>query len=187
MANDTSAGNKSGSPSDESTRKQLALARAQGDAFGKAVEMMTQEEAHGEQVETDDYLVGYAVEEAEGMYHFRDGALEWQNPDDENAHIEIVVRDAHDGRFLPGLAVNVTVNDESGTVIGSHEQPFLWHPWLFHYGRNWKLPGDGTYKLAVHVEPPQYMRHDKVNGKRFAEAVDVEFEGVEIETGQKKS
>ncbi len=191
MTTETSASSpsddKSGSPSDESSRKQLELARAQGNAYGKAVEMMTQDEAHGRSTEHGDYLVGYAVEDAEGMYHFRDGGLEWQNPDDENAHIEIVVRDAHDGRFLPGLAVSVTVFDEAGTEVGSHDQPFLWHPWLHHYGRNWKLPGDGTYKLVVHVEPPRYMRHDKVNGKRFATALDVEFEGVDIETGQKKS
>ena len=176
-----------GQPSDESTKKQLELAREQGDSFGRAVRMMVEEEASGEQTEVGDLLVGYAVEEAEGMYRLVDGNLEWQNPSDENAHIEIVVRDARDGRFVPGLEVTVTVRSEDGTEIGSHRQPFLWHPWLYHYGRNWILPKDGTYSLEVHVEAADFMRHDKTNGARFGEAVDVEFSAVEIETGQKIS
>ena len=77
--------------------------------------------------------------------------------------------------------------DEHDKQIGSHEQPFLWHPWLYHYGRNWHVPGDGNYKLAVQVEPPTFMRHDKKNGKRYAEPVEVIFPKVKIETGQKIS
>lgn len=174
-----------GRASDESTPAQLELARSQGDAYGKAVEMMTREEAHGEERRVGDYLVGYAVEEAEGMYQLRDGELEWQTPTDENAHIEVIVRDAEDGRFIPGLQVRVTVSSDDGDFVGDHVQPFLWHPWLHHYGRNWKLPGDGRYTIDVHVAPATFMRHDKVNGQRFTRALDVSFEGVEIETGRK--
>ena len=45
-----------------------------------------------------------AVEEAEGMYVPKDGALEWQEPGDRNAHVEVAVRDAAEGRLIPGLA-----------------------------------------------------------------------------------
>ena len=174
-------------PSDETNEEQIALAKAQGAAFQRAVETMTKQEAHGAEQHAGDYLVGYAVEHAEGMYQMRQGQLEWQDPQDENAHVEVVVRDAADGRFIPGLTVYATLLDRAGKEIGTHQQPFLWHPWLYHYGRNWRVPGDGTYTLRVRVEPPDFMRHDKINGKRFAEPVDVEFRDVTIQTGQKRS
>ncbi|MCL4302561.1 MAG: iron transporter [Anaerolineae bacterium] len=98
-----------------------------------------------------------------------------------------MVRDAADGRFIPGLTVYATLLDSAGREIGTHQQPFLWHPWLYHYGRNWHVPGDGQYTLRVRVEAPDFMRHDKINGQRFATPVTVEFDGVKIETGQKIS
>ncbi|MFC4627365.1 hypothetical protein ACFO6V_03910 [Promicromonospora alba] len=42
---------------------------------------------------------------------------------------------------------------------------------------------DGGYTLRVHVDPPTFMRHDEINGRRFTEPVDVEFAGVRIERG----
>ena len=95
------------------------------------------------------------------------------------------MRDAGDGRFLPGLTVHATLVDARGEEVGTHVQPFLWHPWLFHYGRNWKVPGDGDYTLRVRVEAPEYDRHDHENGCRFVEPAEVEFSGVKIRTGQK--
>ena len=50
-------------------------------------------------------------------------------------------------------------------------------PPMDHYGRNWNVPDDGEYTLRVRVEPPTFMRHDEVNGRRFTELVDVEFRG----------
>jgi len=172
-------------PSDEATAEQLQLARKQGEAFQAALQEMTQNEAHGAEKQVGDYLVGYAVEHAEGMYRRQGQELVWYEPREENAHIEISVRDAADGRFIPGLKVQVTVLDQEDNEHGTHEQPFLWHPWLYHYGRNWVLPGDGTYTLHVSIEAPDFPRHDKKNGKRYAESVEVDFPGVKIETGQK--
>ncbi len=80
-----------------------------------------------------------------------------------------------------------TLIDADGNIIATHPQPFLWHPWLYHYGRNWEVPGDGTYTLRVRIDPPMFMRHDSTNGKRYAERVEIEFKNVKIETGQKKS
>jgi uncharacterized protein involved in high-affinity Fe2+ transport len=148
---------------------------------------MAQEEADsGGEKPAGNYIVAYAIEEAEGMYHLEGDQLVWHDPQQENAHIEISVRDAADNRFIPGLSVYLTVTDSSGKQIGRHQQPFLWHPWLYHYGRNWQLPGDGKYNLQVEIDPPQFHRHDKKNGKRYAEPVTVRFEKVDIETGQKK-
>lgn len=168
--------------SSEASERQLELARAQGATYVRALEHMAQEVADaGGTKSVGDYLVGYAVEEAEGMYRFSEGALEWQNPGDSNAHIEVAVCDRADGRFVPGLTVHVTLVSPSGHELGPHEQPLLWHPMLYHYGRNWELPEDGEYTLRIHVEPAPFMRHDEINGRRFVEAVEVEFTNVPVE------
>jgi hypothetical protein len=44
---------------------------------------------------------------------------------------------------------------------------------------------DGRYRLRVRVEPPSFSRHDKTNGYRYLDAVEVEFENVEVKTGRK--
>lgn len=171
----------------EATKHQLDLARAQGDAYGAALTHMTGEVAHdGGEKRAGDYLVGYAVEEAEGMYAWVDGSLQWRGPGDDNAHVEVSVRDAGDGRFVPCLKVEVTLTAADGTVIGPHDQPMLWHPMIYHYGRNWRLPADGPYSMHVRIEPPTFMRHDEVNGKRFTEPVEVDFADVDLERGAER-
>jgi hypothetical protein len=172
--------------SDEASQEELKLAADQGDTYDKALRYMTTKVDNGTEKRAGEYRIGYAVEKAEGMYYLIHGELEWRDPTDQNAHIEVTVRDDRDGRFLPGLVVLVTLFDQNGKEVGTRRLPFLWHPWLYHYGLDWKVPGDGVYTVRVHVDVPAYPRHDKKNGKRFAEPVDVEFQHVSIKTGQKK-
>lgn len=170
--------------SSEATQPQLDRAIAQGDAYGEALRYMTEEVAKdGGKQRVGDYLIGYAVEDAEGMYEFRAGTLTWQNPKDENVHLEIVVCDASDGRFIPAVQVTATLVTPSGEELGPYEQVLVWHPMLYHYARNWTVPEDGDYTLRVHIEPPTFMRHDEINGRRFTDAADAEFTGVKIERG----
>jgi hypothetical protein len=170
---------------DEASQEQLDAARAQGEAYGKALGIMTQKVADdGGEQRAGDYLIGYAIEKAEGMYVFRDGRLEWMEPEEENVHVEVAVRDAGDGRFVPCLNVTATLIASDGDEVGTYRQPMLWHPMLYHYGRNWKVPGDGKYTLRVRVDPPEFMRHDEVNGCRFVDVVECEFTGVQVKTGQ---
>jgi len=122
----------------------------------------------------------------EGLYYPIHDRLEWQEPAEQNAHVEISVCDARDGRFIPGLTVLVTLVDSKGKTIGTHQQPFLWHPWLYHYGLDWAVPSSGSYKLHVQVTVPSFPRHDKKNGQFFNRQVEVTFENVEIKVGQKK-
>jgi hypothetical protein len=172
-------------PSDEADRKGLDLGRAQGEALTRTLKHMTDEVAtDGREEQVGEYLVGYAVEKAEGMYHPKAGDLEWKAPGDHNAHIEISVRDAADGRFIPGLEVEVTLTAPDGSEHGPQHLPLLWHPYLYHYGRNWTVPESGAYSLKVHFDAPKMPRHDKTNGKRFVAGCTHVFEGVKIETGQ---
>lgn len=171
--------------SEESTQTQLELARRQGAALHETVRAMDEESGVIIQ-RAGDYEIALAVEEAEGMWHLRDDELVWENPQHENCHVEVCVRDRADGRFLPGLEITATVLDSGGNEVGTHRQPFLWHPWLYHYGRNWRVPSGGAYQVRVRIETPTFMRHDHENGRRYAEPVEVEFDGVEITPGQKR-
>lgn len=172
---------------EEARAEHLDMARAQGQAMGQALREMTQNVADaGEEVAMGHYLVGYAVEKPEGMWVPNDGELEWHGPEG-NVHIEISVRDGADGRFIPGLDVNLIVLDADGNEVGSQRQPFIWHPWLYHYGRNWELPGSGTYILRVQIGMPTFHRHDRKNGRRYLEPVEVEFMDVQIETSRPQS
>jgi hypothetical protein len=165
----------------EATPPQLELARLQGDAYADAVRCMADEVADdGGEARAGDYVISYAVEEAEGMYDWVDGALVWQDPGETTTHLEVAVRDAGDGRFVPGAKVTVTMISPDGTEVGTEHHPLLWHPMVYHYGRNWQLPVDGEYVMRVHVEPPTFTRHDEVNGRRFTAAVDVEFDRVRV-------
>ncbi len=170
-------------PSEESTEQQLKFARMQGEAYAAALEAMNRESG-ANVMRAGEYEVALVVEKAEGLYHLQGTELVWQKPTTENAHIEVAVRDAADGRFIPGLTVHVTVLDANDTEIGTHEQPFLWHPWIYHYGRNWEVPGEGEYKIRVRIDTPTFMRHDPKNGKRYTEPVEVEFRR-HIKPGQK--
>ena len=173
--------------SDESTQQQLQLAKEQGQAFQHAAETLIKQVAHGETRRVGDYLLAWSVEEAEGLYHRQDGHFEWEEPPDKNAHVEIIVCDGADGRFIPELDVTVTLIDPSGKELGTHRQPFLWHPWVYHYGRNWTVPREGDYQLRVRVDAPNFPRHDKKNGRRYAEPVEVTFDTVHIKPGRKVS
>jgi uncharacterized protein involved in high-affinity Fe2+ transport len=170
---------------DEADAKQLELAREQGAAYRRALEHMAQEVAHdGGMQEAGEYLIGYAVEDAEGMYEWVDGELVWHDPaDGENLHLEVAVCDASDGRFVPAVTVIATLVDPGGNEAFTHELPLLWHPMLYHYGRNVTVPVDGEYKLVVRVKPPTFMRHDEVNGRRFTELVETTFDNVVVERG----
>lgn len=174
------------SPSDEADERQLDMARKEGDAYHQSLLYMANDVADtGGVREAGDYIVAFAQERAEGMYMLRgEGELEWVEPGDENCHIEISVSDAADRRFIPALDIEATLIAESGATVGPVKVPFLWHPGLYHYGRNITLPGDGRYTLRIRIAPPNFMRHDKTNGRLYASTVEVEFPGVSLKTGK---
>jgi hypothetical protein len=172
-------------PSSEMKKDEIQLAKQQGEAFQEAIKYMTNQQAHGEEKVAGDYLIGWASEKAEGLYVMRAGQLQWQGPQAENTHLEIAVCNATDGRFVPGLTVYATLFDQDGNEIDTHQQPFLWHPWLYHYGRNWRVPNEGPYTLRVRVEAADFPRHDKLNGKHFDQPVEVEFPNIKLQIGQK--
>ncbi len=173
--------------SNESSVTEIGIGKAEGAAYGGALKYLTTVEASDSGETTDgDYSIAYSIEDAEGLYHMQNGQLEWHEPTTENCHLEIAVRNASDGRFLPGLKVSATLEDNAGKHVGSYELPFLWHPWVYHYGCNLRVPAGGTYRLQVRVEAPTFPRHDRVNGHRFLKPAEVQF-SIKIEPGRKRS
>lgn len=173
-------------PSNEATAKQLAVARAEGDAYRHAMQAMADEEG-ALTAQAGDLEIAFVNEEAEGMYELDGDRLVWREAaPDANVHLEVAVADAGDGRFVPGLSVRLELSRDGRQVLAT-ELPFLWHPFLYHYGTNGRVPDEGPYDVTVRVAPAGFMRHDPVNGRRYAEPVDVRFDGVRLANGRKPS
>lgn len=154
--------------SNEATSEQLDVSAEQGQAYATALQAM-EEESGARRQQAGEYLLAFVQEEAEGMYGLVDGDLVWHEaPEEANAHFEVAVADATDGRFVPGLDVTLTLLRD-GEALFSTPMPFLWHPFLYHYGRNAQVPDEGPFSVHVRIEPAGFMRHDPVNGKRYGQ------------------
>ena len=81
-------------------------------------------------------------------------------------------------------SIKATLTPKGKKPMRTVTVPFIWHPGLYHYGINLKLPGDGVYGVKVEVAPPDFMRHDKSNGRRYQTPVTVEFKSFAIKTGK---
>ncbi len=170
-------------PSDEATADQLAIAQAEGAAYGRALAAMAQQAEVRTQT-AGQYEVSLVAEPAEGLYQVTGGKPAWTEPGDANAHLEVAVRDAGDGRFVPGLTISLALQAPDGSPVATQTMPFVWHPWLYHYGLNWTVPGAGDYTATVRIEPPDFARHDQQNGDRYADPVELTF-SIPITPGQK--
>ncbi|WP_442791486.1 iron transporter [Micromonospora sp. NBC_01813] len=172
--------------SNEATEAQLAVARQQGHAYANALRAMAAEDGALSR-RAGDYVVSFVNERAEGMYELADGQLVWREAAVEaNVHLEVAVADAADGRFVPGLRVEIDITRDGRQVV-SAGLPFLWHPFLYHYGGNASVPDPGPYDVTVRIAPATFMRHDPVNGKRYAGPVEVRFDRVTLANGRKTS
>ncbi len=173
-------------PSNEATAEQLDVARAEGDGYQRAMRAMADEDG-AVTARSGDLVIAFVNEKAEGMYALDGDRLVWREAaQDANVHLEVAVADAGDGRFVPGLSVHLELNRDGRTVLAT-EMPFLWHPFLHHYGTNAAVPDEGPYQVTVRVAPAGFMRHDPVNGRRYAEPVEVRFDGVRLASGRKPS
>ncbi len=169
---------------------QLGLARSQGDAFFATVKGMFAQANDGVVKPAGDYRVVCAVEYSEAWWFYREGKFDYKYEEElsakHNAHVEIAPVDARTGRFLP--APNVTaalVEEDNGQSLGEAGEHFMWHPWLYHYGDNWRVPHGGNYRITASFDPPAYRRYGRNAGRRFAHPVEVSFEHIKIKTGEK--
>ena len=172
--------------SDEASAEGLRLAREAGDAYQRMVRYFLEHIAdNGATTTQGDYRIGIAVEKAEPLWRHCGGELTLDEPaKTANQHLEVIVTDAGDGRFIPELDIVATLFADDGSTVGAWDLPFLWHPTMFHYGRNVSIPRSGRYSVRLSIAMPTFARHDKVNGKRYEKPVLVEFADLRLEAGR---
>ncbi|MGM1056563.1 MAG: hypothetical protein ACQEWG_11810 [Bacteroidota bacterium] len=174
---------------EENKDKWMPLAKAQGNAIKRAVdEMITKTAMDGEQIKYGPFLLTYAVEYAEGFWRHKNDKLLYnikvEQSAEKNAHIEIAVFDALTGRMIPGFEVETKFFLDDAQVE-SVKPTLMWHPWLYHYGNNFRVPKRGSYELHVKTSRTDVKRYGKEYGAAFNEAIEHIFTDVDIQTGQK--
>lgn len=165
-------------PLSEIMETATSVAPAPGRAYSQTLKAMYKQANDGHDTIIGDYHIAFAVEYAEGYWDYEHGHFRYKVENDlsgaTNAHVEVAVLDARCGRFLHDCMVTATLTKDR-TMLGTKMEHFMWHPWLYHYGDNWRVPGKGTYTLKVHVAPPEYRQYGKATGPRFTSPVDVTF------------
>lgn len=167
----------------------LALARPEAQALRNTLANMYKTAIGGRDLRNGDYIVANANEYSEAYWEFENGkfvyATEMENSAARNSHVEVAVMDSLTGRFVPGLHITASLTDASGHHLGNHLEPFMWHPWLWHYGANWRIPHNGLYTVHVHFGPPDFARYGKKVGDIMSRPVDLDFHGQKLISGEK--
>ena len=165
--------------------KKEVLVNKQGEAYQASYNELMNEDPHSV-VKIDDYIVTTSFEKAEGMYMLQtDLSLRWVVPEEkDNQHIEVIVQDGKDKRFIPYLAVSLRLY-QGKIVIVDQQVPFIWHPFVFHYGINGHIPEEGEYEPEVTIKMPLFHRHDEVRGKRYGKDVQIKLPRVHLTPGKK--
>ena len=166
-----------------------SLSAQAGNAYHNTLKIMYKQANDGRDTVTGDYFIAYALEYSEGYWYSKDSKLVYKSDNemssDHNAHLEIVARDLKTGRFMHGLNVTATLFDLNKKKIDTKMEMFMWHPWLYHYGENWRVPKAGSYYVHIHIDAPADRRYGKNFGKQFTMPADIDFPNIKIKTGQK--
>ncbi|HVX26366.1 MAG TPA: iron transporter [Parafilimonas sp.] len=94
------------------------LAENAGKAFHNTLEEMYKQANDGGDTTIGDYTIAFAVEYAEGYWHYENSKFRYMQENDmsgkTNAHVEVAALDAKSGRFLDNLDVTATLKSEDG-------------------------------------------------------------------------
>lgn len=170
---------------EEIIHEQREQVERQGRDYEEALGVLKRLNPHASK-EVDDYLVSIVFEEAPGFYVLRpDETLAWETPPaEDNAHFEVIVQDREDKRFIPQLDIRYRLFDDEGHLVVDKAPQFLWHPYVYHYGINGRIPREGNYVAEVTIMQPSFLRHDEVKGKRYRRTVTVRFDPVHVKQGR---
>jgi len=164
------------------SRQTESLARNEGDVIDRPLsEMLRGADVSGSQVRSGDYKVAVVVQAARGTWADRNGQLSYDSPNGNIGpvdHLDVSIRDATTGRFIPGLKVRATILDSRRREVDTYLMPFTWHPWMNHYGLNVPVPGKGRYTVRVRADAPAFRRFGSTALRKFNKAVDVTVRNV---------
>jgi hypothetical protein len=162
-------------------KKQDELVKKQGDALIASANLYMEDMIHTVK-KSHDYIVTVAFGSPDGRYMPQsDGSLDWDMPEGfSNMHVEVVVQDRDDKRFVPYLDVSVRILDQNDNPVTESEAPFMWHPYVFHYGMDTVIPEEGDYTIEVTIKKPDFGRHHKDHGKRYADDVTIKLGPVKL-------
>lgn len=167
------------------SREAVKLARDEGDAIAQPLtSMLRSAGTSGSQLHSGDYDVAVVVRGAQGAWRAQNKKLSYDEPSTNIgpvAHIDVSIRDAATGRFIPGLKVRVTILDSRRREIDTYLVPFMWHPWMNHYGLNVPVPGNGRYTVRVRADAPAFRRYGSTALKKFNKALDVSVRNIRFE------
>ena len=166
------------------SREATALARREGTAMDRPLrDLARRTDVSGSQIRSGDYEVAVVVQRARGYWEARDGKLRYRRADNNVgpiAHIDVSIRDATTGRFLPDLKVRATVLNSRNKEIDTYVLPFMWHPWMNHYGLDVAEPGPGRYAIRVRAEPPAFRRYGSTALRKFNQPINVLVRGLQF-------
>jgi uncharacterized protein involved in high-affinity Fe2+ transport len=167
-------------------RQAITLTRQEGIAVERSLtEVLHEIDVGGSQRRSGDYNVAVVVKQAHGFWEVRDGKLNYVMPDSNIGpivHIEVSVRDVTTGRFIPGLNVRATLLDSRKREVNTYVMPFMWHPWMNHYGLNVAVPRTGRYTVRVRADVPSFRRYGSTAMKKFDRPVDVVLRDIQFGT-----
>lgn len=137
--------------------------------------------ANGLQRQSGGYTVTVLLRRAQGVWISRDDKLVYKPPNNSVGpvnHMEISIRDVTTGRLVPDLNVRATILKSRRKEIDTYAAPFMWHPWMNHYGLNVAVPGKGSYIIRVRADAPSFRRYGSSALTKFNRPVDVELRGL---------
>ena len=104
----------------------------------------------------DDYFVAYALDLSGLAMPLAGGEIHPKNliefTGKDNVRLTLLIRDSRTGRIIPGLKPQASLIAADGKLYGPGELLFSC-PWLYHYGRNARIPRKGLYTLACTLMP----------------------------------
>jgi hypothetical protein len=165
---------------EEATQRAMHLARLQGDAYAQAAaHLLSEASGLGAECRVGGYRIGY-VARVEAGTDPPGGGCEHGDIEAGMVSLGVIVRDAADGRFVPGLQVVVTILAANGSELGCHTHPLLWHPVVHQYARDWALPRVVPLRVRVSIVSTPHVQRSRIYADRLADSVEIEFSDVII-------
>ena len=158
-------------------------------ALEDTIRVMWAQATSGAEQQAGGMIVTYAIEYAESFWRFSpSGHFRYtignERSNVTNAHLEIAPRDPRTGRFIPAATVTTqTLGPDGGSP--KQDTPMLWHSWLYHFGKNVRVPHSGLYTLNVTVTPTPLAHYGRQTGNSWWAPVSVSFAQARIKTGTK--